>query len=231
MKTITLVLFVFLSLISTDSFAKNKDSRGAEYELKGSVLSITEASFKQINRLNNGEHASMVISGKIPAISIKEAIEKIQASHDLFQEKSIMISPVSNLLVEFEGRIPKLTMSHICRGEGGNYLAISVPNIYFSENLSVNISGQEKMIKQVIIGTDPSTGLLLQKKLLWGSATEYWRFLLKQIDYDRKFKVQGLINYVEQKSDPALKDEYGASKNEIEELELTIVIIKISPIP
>ena len=132
-----------------------------------------------------------------------------------------MLSPASNLLIEFEGRIGNLLMSHICRGEGGNYLAISVPDISFSENFPINISGQEKVIKQLIIGTDPSTGLLLQKKLLRGSVTESWRFLLKQVDYDRKFKVQGLINYAEQKSE----------KNEIEKLELTIVIIKISPLP
>ncbi len=211
---------MLLGLFSTDSFAK-KDSRGAEYDLNGKVLSITETSFKLINRSNNGEHASMILKGKVPSMSIKDAIEKIQAAHDLFQEKSIMISPTSNLLIEFEGRISNLLMSHICRGEGGNYLAVSVPDIYFSENFPINISGQEVIIKQLIIGTDPSTGLLLQKKLLWGSVTEYWRFLLKQADYDRKFKIQGLINYAEQRSD----------KNEIEKLELTIVIIKINPLP
>lgn len=221
MKIIVLTISAFLGLVPTNSFAKNSDSRGAAYELDKTVLTITESSFKQINRLNNGEHASMVIRGKIPVLSITEAIEKIQNSHDLFQERSVMISPASNLLVEFEGRISNLLMTHICRGEGGNYLAVSVPDIYFSENLSINISGQPKIIKQLLISTDPSTGLLLQKKLLWGSVTEYWRFLLKQVDYDKKFKVQGLINYAEQRSE----------NNEIEKLELTIIVIKISPLP
>ncbi|MHB9019928.1 MAG: hypothetical protein ACYC3G_03620 [Minisyncoccota bacterium] len=221
MKIIALAILVFFSFISTNSFANNKDSRGAVYNLDGSVLTITETSFKQINRLNNGEHASMIVQGKIPIISIKEAVEKIQTSHDLFQEKSVMLSPASNLLIEFDGRITNLLMSHICRGENGNYLAVSIPDIYFTENLTINISGQEKIIKQLIISTDPSTGLLLQKKLLWGSVTDYWRFLLKQIDYDKKFKVQGLINYAEQRSE----------NNEIEKLELTIIIIKISPLP
>lgn len=221
MKIIALAILVFFSLIPISSFANNKDSRGAIYDLNGSILTITETSFRQIDRLNNGEHASAIIKGRIPAISIKEAIEKIQASHDLFQERSVMLSPTSNLLIEFDGRIANLLMTHICRGENGNYLAVSIPDIYFTENLSVNISGQEKIIKQLIIGTDPSTGLLLQKKLLWGSVTEYWRFLLKQMDYDKKFKIQGLVNYAEQRSE----------NNEIEKLELTIIIIKISPLP
>lgn len=228
---IVLAVSVFLSLVSADSFAQNKDSRGAAYNLDGSVLTITEASFKLIDRIGNGEHASMILEGKIPSISLKEAVEKIQASHDLFQEGSVMLSPASNLLIEFEGRIANLLITHICRGKSGNYLAISAPDIFFSENTPVNINGRKKIIKQLLVSTDPSAGLLLQKKLLGELDSDYWRFLLSQTDYDKKFKVQGLVNYAEQKSDPALKDEYGASKNEIERLELMITIIKISPLP
>ena len=221
MKAIALAISIFLSLISAYPLAADNGARGAVYDLDNSVLTITKESLKLIDRADNGEHASKILKGEVPAISIKEAIEKIQASHDLFKEKIVVLNPASNLLVEFEGRVANVIMNHICRGKDGNYLALSVPDIYFSENLSVNINGQEKKIKQLIISTDPSNALLLQKKLLWGSVGEYWRFFLKQIDYDRKFKVQGLINYAEQRSE----------KGEIERLELMITIIKISALP
>lgn len=220
MRIIALAISVCLSLISAISFAGDNGTRGAVYDMDNSVLTITEGSLKVLDRANNGEHASKILKGEIPVISIKEAIENIQASHDLFLEGSVMPSPASNLLVEFEGRVSDLIMSHICRGEGGNYLALSVPNIYTSENFSININGKEKVVKQLIISTDPSAALLLQKKLLWGSVGDYWRFFLKQIDYDKKFKVQGLINYAGQRSE----------KGEIERLELMILVIKISPL-
>ena len=145
----------------------------------------------------------------------------MQASHGLFQEKSVMLSPASNLLIEFEGRVANLIISHICRGRDGNYLALSVPDIYFSENMPMSIDGQEKIIKQLIISTDPSVGLLLQSRFSWSLLSDYWWFLQNKIDYDRKFKVQGLINYAETKSE----------NGEIERLELMIMIIKISALP
>jgi len=218
MRTVIFV-FVFLNLLNLKAFADD-GTRGAVYDMEKSVLTITEKSLKLLDRVDNGEHALKILKGEIPPISIKTAVEKIETSHNLFEEKSVMLSPASNLLVEFEGRVVNLIMSHVCRGNDGNYLTVSVPDIYFAENVSIKINGEEKVIKQLIVSTDPSTALLLQKKLLWGSVGDYWRFFLKQIDYDKKFKVQGLINFAEQKSD----------KKEIERLELMIVIIRISPL-
>lgn len=221
MKTIALAVSVFLSLISANSFAADDGARGAVYEMNGLVLTITERSLKLLDRADNGGHALKILKGEIPAISIKEAIEKMQASHGLFQEKSVMLSPASNLLIEFEGRVANLIISHICRGRDGNYLALSVPDIYFSENMPASIDGREKIIKQLNISTDPSVGLLLQSRFSWSLLSDYWWFLQNKMDYDRKFKVQGLINYAETKSE----------NGEIERLELMIMIIKINALP
>ena len=87
--------------------------------------------------------------------------------------------------------------------------------------MPVTISGQEKIIKHFIISTDPSVALLLQKKILEGSVGAYWSFFLKQTDYDKKFKVRGIINYAEQ----------GSDKSGIDKLELVLVIVQISPLP
>ncbi|MDO8443044.1 MAG: hypothetical protein Q7S81_02185 [bacterium] len=221
MKTIALVLFVFLSLVSANSFAEDKSDRGAFYEMNSIVLTITERSLKLIDRADNGEHALKILKGGIPAISIKEAVAKMQASHGLFQKRAITFNPASNLLIEFEGRVANLIISHIARGRDGNYLALSVPDIYFSENMPVSIGGQEKIIKQLNISTDPSAGLLLQSRFSWSLLSDYWWFFQNKMDYDRKFKVQGLINYAEVKSE----------KGEIERLELVIMIIKINALP
>ncbi|MEK7463150.1 MAG: hypothetical protein AAB621_02200 [Patescibacteria group bacterium] len=221
MKTIILAIFVFLSLISANSFAADDGTRGAVYEMNGLVLTITERSLKLLDRADDGKHASKILNGEIHAISIKEAIEKMQASHGLFHKKAITLSPTSNLLIEFEGRISDLIINHCCRGRDGNYLTLSVPNIYFSENLAIKINGQEKIIKQLNISTDPSVGLLLQTRFSWSLLSDYWWFLQNKMDYDRKFKVQGLINYAETKSE----------NGEIERLELMIMIIKISALP
>lgn len=215
-----LVFAVFFNLLNLNVFAQKNDTRGAVYDLKNSVLTITESSLKQIDRVDNGKHALKILKGEIPTLTIKSAVEKILTSHNLFEEKSVMLSPASNLLVEFEGRVENLIMTHICRGNDGNYLAISVPDIYYSENFSVNIAGQERIINQLLVLTDPSTALLLQKKLLWGSVGDYWRFFLKQIDYDKKFKVRGLINFAGQKT----------VNDKIERLEIMIVLIDIRPI-
>jgi len=221
MKIIALAISVFLSLISANSFAKDDGTRGAVYDLDDSVLTITEKSLKQIDRADNGEHASKILKGEVPMISIREAAERIQASRDMFHEKVATFSPTSNLLIEFEGRVTDLVVSHICNGRDGKYLTLSIPNIYSSEDMPVSIDGKEKTIKQLIISTDPSNALLLRNKLLWGAVGDYWRFFLKRIDYDSKFKVTGLINYAGQRSE----------KNEIERLELMITIIKISTLP
>jgi len=222
MKTIALAISVFLSLISADLLAADDGTRGAVYDLNGSTLSITKKSFYElIDRADNGEHASKILKGEIPAISIKEAVERIEASHDLFREKVATFGPTSNLLVEFEGRVANMIVSHICNGKDGKYLALSIPDIYYSEDLAISINGQEKIIKELMVSTDPSNALLLRNKLLWGTVGDYWRFFLKQIDKDNKFKVLGLINYAEQKSD----------KGEIERLQLMITVIKISPLP
>ena len=98
MKTIALAVSVFLSLISANSFAADDGTRGAVYEMNGLVLTITERSLKLLDRADNGGHALKILKGEIPAISIKEAIAKMQASHGLFQEKSVMLSPASNFL-------------------------------------------------------------------------------------------------------------------------------------
>ena len=218
---IVLFVFAFLSLINSSSFAEDNGARGTVYEMNGLVLTITERSLKLIDRADNGEHALKILKGGISTMSIREAVEKIQASHGLFQEKSVMLSPASNLLIEFEGRVANLIISHICRGRDGNYLALSVPDIYLSENIPVSIDGREKIIKQLIISTDPSVGLLLQTRFSWSLLSDYWWFLQNKMDYDRKFKVQGLINYAETKSE----------NGEIERLELMIMIIKISALP
>lgn len=214
-----MILLILFSL-NLRIFAEDGGTRGAVYDLNGSTLSITTKSLKMIDRLDDGNHAEKILNGKIPPIQIKEALERIQASHDLEKEKTAMFSPASNLLIEFEGRVANLVMTHICRGKDGNYLAVYVPDIYYAENVPVNINGQEKIIKQLMISTDPSNALLLQKKLFWGAVGDYWRFFLKQIDYDKKFKVLGLVNYAGQTSD----------KDGIQKLELMIVVIKISPI-
>jgi len=218
---IVLFIFTFLSLISTNSFAADNGNRGAVYDLDKSVLTITEGSLKVIDRADSGEHALKILKGEISTMSIREAIEKIQASHDMFQDKVATFGPTSNLLIEFEGRVTDIVVSHICNGRDGKYLTLSIPNIYSSEDMPVNIDGREKIIKKLIISTDPSNALLLKKKLLWGATSDYWKFFLREIDYDNKFKVTGLVNYAGQKSE----------NNEIERLELMITIIKISPLP
>lgn len=174
-----------------------------------------------MDHTDNGEHALKILKGEIPAISIKEAAERIEASHDLFQEKIATFNPSSNLLIEFEGRVADMIVSHTCNGRDGVYLSLSIPNIYYAENMPISIDGQEKIIKELVISTDPSNALLLRNKLLWGAVGDYWGFFLKRIDKNNKFKVTGLINYAEQKSD----------KNEIEKLQLMITVIKISPLP
>lgn len=221
MKAIALAISMFLSLVSTYSLAADDGTRGAVYKLNGSTLTIAEKSLKRLDRADNGEHALKILKGEIPIISIKKAVEKIEASHDLFREKVATFSPSSNLLIEFEGQVTDMIVSHICNGRDGVYLALSIPNIYYAENIPVNISGQEKIIKELMISTDPSNALLLRNKLLWGTVGDYWRFFLKRIDKNNKFKVLGLVNYAEQKSD----------KDEIERLQLMITVIKISPLP
>jgi hypothetical protein len=212
---------MLLESASYNLWAQKNDTRGAVYNMNGSVLTITEPSLKMLDRLNDGVHATQILKGEIPAISIKEAVERIQASHDLFREGSITLSPASNLFIEFEGHISNLVITHICRGKDGNYLALYIPDIYYSENFSVKMDGDKKIIKQLVISTDPSTALLLQRKILEGPVGDYWHFFLEQMDYNKKFKVRGIINYAEQKSE----------RGEIEKLELMIAIIQISPLP
>ena len=220
-----IIALTFCCIISSafpiNTFAKDDGSRGAVYELHSSVLGITEDSFKLIDRADNGEHAHKIVEGEISTMAVKTAVEKILTDYNLYEEKLKTLSPNANLLIEFEGRVSNLLLSNICRGKDGNYLAVSVPDIYYAENFTVNIRGRETNIKQLVIGTDPSAGLVLQKKLLWGSVGEYLRFFLKRMDSDRKFKVQGLINYAEQTR----------NENEIEKLELVITVIKISITP
>jgi hypothetical protein len=240
MKLIVLIFFCIASFPNTsysanptltDEYGTRKFPaiRGAEYKLKKSVLTITEKSFKLINRTDNGEHATKLLKGKFPVLSIKFALEKLYNSHDLINHNKAGVGFGENLLIEFEGNISNLIISHICRGKHGNYLSLSIPDIFYAKNFTINTLDGEKNIKKLIIETDPSTGLLLQKKLLWGAVGNYWRFFLKRIDYDKKFKVQGLINFAEQDLNPTLTDEYGT--REIKSLVVTIVIVKISPIP
>ena len=222
MKLIVLVIFCMASFLSTNCLASSYPKiRGADYKLKKSVLTITEKSFKLINRTNNDKHATRLLKGEFPVLSIKFALEKLYNSHNLIKHNETGVGFGENLLIEFEGNVSNLIMSHICRGKHGNYLSLSIPDIFYAKNFTINTLDGKKNIKNLIIETDPSSGLLLQKKLLWGAVGDYWKFFLKRIDYDRKFKVQGLINFAEQE----------LTENEIENLVITIVIIKISPIP
>lgn len=193
--------------------------RGADYEFKGSTLEITEDSFKVIDRVDNGGHARKILNGEISALSIKSGLEKLYNLHNLFEENIVTPNPEQNLLIEFEGQISKIEIEHICNGRDGRYFALSAPEIYYAQNYSLKISTKEIIIKELIIGTDPSNGLMLEKDILNGYLSNYWRFFIAETGIERKVKIQGLINYAEQVSD----------KDNIERLELMITVIKITP--
>ncbi|MBU4348316.1 hypothetical protein KJ671_02325, partial [Patescibacteria group bacterium] len=235
MKLIILVIFCIASFLSTNCLAdptlperaspgragddeygikEFPSMRGADYNLEKSVLTITKTSLKLIDRFNKGEHATKLLKGGFPVLSVKFALENLYNSHNLVTNNEVGISLRENLLIEFEGEISNLMINHICRGKYGNYLSLSVPDIFFTTNFIINTIDGEKNIKNLIIRTDPSTGLLLQKELFRGTISNYWRFFLKRMDYDKKFKVQGLINFAEQ----------DLVENEIESLVITIVI-------
>lgn len=194
--------------------------RGADYEFEGAALKITERSLKLIDRADNGNHAKKILNGESPALSIRSGLEKLYSLRNLFEENNVTISPAQNLLIEFEGQISKLEIEHVCNGRDGKYFALSAPEIYYAQNYSVKISTNEMIIKELIIGTDPSEGLMLEKDILNGYLSNYWRFFMSHTDYSGKVKVQGLVNYAEQVSD----------KNSVEKLTLMITVIKITPI-